>query len=102
MDGQITTNRGDDLKDYTAIAEMAAGFHSEFPDLMVECDDARKYGSHAIFVWTLDGHHVEIRCHVKTGGWEEWELDEDMKIKKSLGWFDVEEYEGQIAEESGK
>jgi hypothetical protein len=29
-------------------------------------------------------------------GWEEWEIDEQMKIRASLGWFDVEDYERQI------
>jgi hypothetical protein len=23
-------------------------------------------------------------------GWEEWELDDDLKVKKSFGWFDAE------------
>ncbi len=32
------------------------------------------------------------------GGWEEWELDDNMKVKSSLGWFDAQEYERQIAE----
>jgi hypothetical protein len=34
---------------------------------------------------------------VKVGGWEEWNLDADHKIKSSLGWFDASEYERQIA-----
>ena len=35
---------------------------------------------------------------MKVGGWEEWELDEDLRVKSSLGWFDAAEYERQIAE----
>lgn len=100
-EGQICINLGDELKGRAAIAEMAAGFHSDFPDLTVECDDVRISGSHAIFVWTLDGHHCETKKHVRTGGWEEWELDENMKIRSSCGWFDVVEYERQIEQGSG-
>jgi hypothetical protein len=74
----------------------------EFPDLVVTCDDARISGTHALFSWTLDGHHVETKKHVRTGGWEEWELDDNKKVKVSLGWFDVEEYERQIVEGSGQ
>ncbi len=100
-DGQITINRGDDLIGHAAIEEMAAGFYAEFPDLKVFCDSARISGTHAIFIWTLEGHHSETKNHVKVGGWEEWELDENMKVKKSLGWFDAEEYDRQVAEGSG-
>ncbi len=97
-DGQIVINRGEALVGRDAIAEMARGFFAEFPDLIVNCDDVRSAGTHAIFVWTLEGHHVETNNYVKLGGWEEWELDETMKVKSSLGWFDSEEYSRQIAE----
>jgi uncharacterized protein (TIGR02246 family) len=97
-DGQISINRGDTIIGRAAIAEMAAGFYAEFPDLVVHCDDVRTAGDHAIFVWTLEGHHAETKNLVKVGGWEEWELDENMKVNSSLGWFDANEYERQIAE----
>ncbi len=97
-DGQISINRGDTLKGQEAIVEMAAGFYAEFPDLIVHCDELRTAGNHAIFAWTLEGHHAETKNYVKVAGWEEWELDENMKIKSSLGWFDAEEYDRQVAE----
>ncbi len=80
-DGQISINRGDTLKGQEAIVEMAAGFYAEFPDLIVHCDELRTAGNHAIFAWTLEGHHAETKNYVKVAGWEEWELDENMKIK---------------------
>ena len=95
-DGQISINRGEPLKGTRAIAEMAAGFHAEFPDLEIRCDLMRCAGQHAVFVWTLEGHHTETKNHVVVGGWEEWELDENNKVRKSLGWFDAEEYQRQI------
>lgn len=95
-DGQISINRGEALKGTQAIIEMAAGFHAEFPDLEIRCDLMRCAGQHAVFVWTLEGHHAETKNHVVVGGWEEWELDENNKVSKSLGWFDEEEYQRQI------
>ncbi len=95
-DGQIIINRGDPLQGRDAIAEMARGFYAEFPDLEVRCDMLRWAGSHAIFVWTLEGHHAETGNHVVTRGWEEWELTEDHKVQSSLGWFDSEDYQRQI------
>ena len=95
-DGQISINRGDFLVGRQAIVEMAAGFHAEFPDLEIRCDLMRAAGAHCIFVWTLEGHHSETKNHVVVGGWEEWELNSEMKVQKSLGWFDAEEYQRQI------
>lgn len=97
-DGQIAINRGDVLKGHAAIAEMAAGFYSEFPDLVVLCDEVRVAGDHAVFAWTLEGHHVRTKNFVRVGGWEEWDIDGQLKIKSSLGWFDQAEYDRQIVE----
>ncbi|MFL4472056.1 hypothetical protein ACERZ8_20035 [Tateyamaria armeniaca] len=30
-------------------------------------------------------------------GWEEWDMDADMNVKASRGWFDAEEYARQVA-----
>ena len=96
-DGQIIINRGTASKGRPAIAEMAASFYAAFPDLVVHCDDVRGAGSHAIFVWTLEGHHSGTGNLVRLQGWEEWELDADLKVKSSLGWFDAEDEKRQIA-----
>ena len=95
--GRIRINRGEILVGPTAIAEMAAGFHAAFPDLRVLCDGVRAASDHVLFLWTLEGHHAETRNFVRVGGWEEWELDADLKIATSLGWFDAADYERQIA-----
>lgn len=95
-DGQITINRGEPIVGRAAVSEMAQGFYTEFPDLEVRCDMLRWAGNHAIFVWTLEGHHAETGNHVVTRGWEEWELDDSYKIRSSLGWFDAEDYQRQI------
>ena len=94
--GQIQINRGDVLKGRAAIAEMAGGFYAEFPDLVVRCDQLRTAGDHAIFVWTLEGNHSETGNHVKVAGWEEWNIDADMKVASSLGWFDAADYDRQV------
>lgn len=95
-DGQISINRGEALVGTQAIIEMASGFHAEFPDLELRCDLMRCAGQHAVFVWTLEGHHAQTGNHVVVGGWEEWDLDENMKVRKSLGWFDADTYQRQI------
>ena len=96
-DGSIRINRGELLQGRAAIAEMAAGFHAEFPDLVVHCDLPRIAGDHAIFTWTLEGRHSGSGNYVKVSGWEEWELNADGKVRSSLGWFDAEDYDSQVA-----
>lgn len=96
-DGQITVNNGDLLTGHKAIAEMAEGFYAAFPDLHLMCDDIRVSANHALFVWTFYGHHSETKAFTKVSGWEEWDVSDDVKIKSSRGWFDVEDYAAQIS-----
>lgn len=95
-DGEIAINGGEALKGRAAIAEMAAGFYAEFPDLVVHLDECRVAGRNALFAWTLEGHHAETGNHVKVPGWEEWELTEGGEVAVSRGRFDAEEYDRQV------
>jgi len=95
-DGQIAINRGDAMIGTAAIAEMVTGFHAEFPDLLLRCDLARSNGAHALYAWTLEGHHVDTKNPVKVSGWEEWDLNDDMLVVASAGWFDADDYQRQI------
>jgi uncharacterized protein (TIGR02246 family) len=97
QDGQIVVNNGAPSVGHKAIAEMATGFYTAFPDLVVRCDAMRIAGHHALFAWTLEGHHAQTKNFVRVAGWEEWELDENHKVKSSLGWFDASDYDAQIA-----
>lgn len=95
-DSQIIINRGEPWKGRAGIAAMASGFFGEVPDLVLQCDDVRLAGSHALFVWSFTGHHAQSGNRLEVRGWEEWELDGDLKVKASLGWFDAAAYARQI------
>lgn len=97
-EGKIAINGGDELAGRAAIAEMAAGFYAEFPDLIVHLDDVRAAGNQAIFIWTLEGTHSGTGNKVKVPGWEEWTLSDDCLVAASLGRFDAAEYDRQVAE----
>jgi len=97
-DGKIAINGGDGISGRAAVAEMAAGFYAEFPDLIVHLDDIRAAGNQAIFVWTLEGTHSGTGNRVRVQGWEEWTLSEDCQVASSFGRFDATEYDRQIAE----
>lgn len=98
-DGQIEINGGggDVLVGTAAITEMAAGFHTSFPDMKLMCDGLRISGNHAIFLWTFYGHHFETKNFVRVSGWEEWDMSDNSKVQNSKGWFDVMDYEAQVA-----
>lgn len=96
--GAIVINRGDEIKGRAAVAEMAAGFYAEFPDLVVHLDHLRVAGDHVLFGWVLEGTHAETKNRVKVPGWEEWDMTDDGKVASSKGWFDAQEYDRQIAE----
>jgi hypothetical protein len=97
-DGHITINRGDRLAGRAAIEGMAAGFYAAVPDMVVRCDGVRTAGDHVLLLWTFEGHHAETHNALSVGGWEEWTLGSDLKVRASLGWFDADEYARQIVE----
>ncbi len=95
-DGQIVINRGAPIEGRDAITELASAFYADIPDLELRCDMMRWAGAHAIFVWTLEGHHAETGNPVVSRGWEEWDLHNGTEVKSSLRWFDAEDYQRQI------
>ncbi|MFK7944263.1 MAG: nuclear transport factor 2 family protein [Paracoccaceae bacterium] len=96
-DGQIIINRGDPHKGTEAMTAMAANFYADVPDLSLTCDELRVSGTHAVFVWTFTGHDANTGNPLKVPGWEEWDLDENLKVKSSFGWFDADDYARQVA-----
>ena len=92
----IIINRGEPSVGHDELTAMAAGFHADVPDLVVHNDGIRSAGNHVLYLWTLTGHHAETGNPLNISGWEEWELNDDMEVTSSLGWFDTEEYERQI------
>ena len=79
------------------VADMAAGFFADVPDLALECDDVRTAGSHVAYFWTFTGTHATTKNRLRIVGWEEWDLDGELKISASRGWFDADEYGRQTA-----
>lgn len=96
-DGQIVINRGAPWTGRKGIAEMAAGFFADVPDLKLVCDDVRVAGNHVAYFWTFMGTHSGTKNPLRVAGWEEWDLDADLKVKASRGWYDADDYARQTA-----
>ncbi len=93
---RICINRGEPSVGHEGLTAMAAGFHADVPDLALRCDGIRGAGDHVVYLWTFTGHHAATGNPLSVSGWEEWELDGDLKITSSLGWFDGDDYQRQV------
>ncbi len=95
QDGEIVINRGEPWSGNSRVRDMAAGFFRDVPDLSLTCDDVRISEDHVLFLWTFTGHDAATDRPLKIHGWEEWDLNADLKVQSSQGWFDAKSYEEQ-------
>lgn len=93
---QISINRGDPSVGHDGVTTMAAGFHAAVPDLVLQNDGIRGGGDHVVFLWTFTGHDSQTGNPLKISGWEEWNLNDAMKVTSALGWFDADDYQRQV------
>jgi uncharacterized protein (TIGR02246 family) len=94
-EGEIVINHGDPWTGRSRVQEMAAGFYADVPDLTLTCDDVRCSGDHVVYLWTFTGHDAKTGLPLTIRGWEEWELNDDLKVVASRGWFDAGDYARQ-------
>jgi uncharacterized protein (TIGR02246 family) len=97
QDGQIIINRGNPWEGRSGVAQMAAGFFADVPDLTLVCDQVRCAGDHVVYLWTFTGTHSGTKNPLRIAGWEEWDFDADLKVKASRGWFDADDYTRQTS-----
>ena len=90
-------NGGDPMTSRSQIGDMAAGFMADFPDLVLSLDTVLVADHHMVYAWTFEGHYKETGNHVRFSGWEEWDLDDNLNVIKSLGWYDGADYGHQVA-----
>jgi uncharacterized protein (TIGR02246 family) len=96
-DGRIVINRGEPWEGRTGVAQMAAGFYADVPDLHLVCDGLRIAGDHVVYLWTFTGSHATSGNALRVVGWEEWDVDADLRVQSSRGWYDAEDYARQAA-----
>ena len=82
-----------------AIAAVAQGFMTDFPDMVIEMDSLRMMEGIVEYHWTFTGTNTGpggTGNAVRFSGYEEWTLGEDGSITSSLGHFDETEYNRQL------
>lgn len=95
-EGSLTINDGTPSVGSEQITAAAKAFMDAFPDLTVLFDDLREGPKGLEYHWTLDGTHAETGNHVRVGGYELWDLDDDL-IRASRGHYDQDEYDRQVS-----
>ena len=97
--GSPSVNDGPPAVGRAAIAEIARGFMSAFPDMVVTFDKLEPQSNATAFHWTLTGTNTGpggTRKRVRISGYELWQFDNDGLIGNSKGHFDSAEYERQL------
>lgn len=82
-----------------AIADVAQGFMTAFPDMVLVMDSLRVTETGAEYHWTFGGTNTGpggTGNAVRFSGYEEWTLGEDGLITQAVGHFDEEEYNRQL------
>lgn len=85
--GGIVINRGQPWEERPGVAAMAAGFYAAVPGLHLVCDGLRAADDHVVYLWTYTGTDAVTGQPVRVSGWEEWDVDEDLKVTSSRGWY---------------
>ncbi|MGB8361760.1 MAG: nuclear transport factor 2 family protein [Acidimicrobiia bacterium] len=98
--GSIGINDGEPAVGRVEIAQLVQGFYDAFPDTVVIMDAVRGAADKAVYLWTYEGTNTGpggTGKRVRFNGWEAWTLSDEGLISESIGTFDSEEYERQLA-----
>jgi ketosteroid isomerase-like protein len=98
-DGSLRVNDAAPAVGREAIAAVAQGFMTAFPDMQVFMDDLVVEGGRLLYRWTLVGTNSGpdgTGRSVRIRGFEEWQLGAGDLIVESRGHFDEEEYARQL------
>jgi predicted ester cyclase len=97
--GSLSVNDGAPAMGRVAIAGVARGFMTAFPDMKVTMDDVVPQSLVTEFHWTLTGTNTgpgSAGKRVRFSGYEVWQIGDDGLISDSEGHFDAAEYERQL------
>ena len=99
-EGWLSVNGGEPAKGRDAIAGVARGFMTAFPDMVVIFDALVAAEDGTEFHWTLTGTNTGpggTGRAVRISGHELWRMGASGLIAESRGRFDADDYERQLA-----
>ncbi len=99
-DGTLTVNDGTPAQGRQQLAETAKSYMDAFPDLELTMDSLTKENGTYRYYWTFKGTNSGPNGtgnKVDFSGFEEWTMNNQGLIQKSIGTYDAEEYEKQLS-----
>jgi uncharacterized protein (TIGR02246 family) len=96
----LTINRGIPSTGRAELAATAASYMQAFPDLQVSVDHVLVAGDSVFWVWTLTGTNngpAGTGNRVRVSGIEVWTMGASGLVANSIGYYDANTYERQIA-----
>ena len=97
--GVLQINDGDPSVGREAVTETARSFMSAFPDMVVELVEVKRVNDQVQFHWRWTGTYTGPGGNgnaVDLRGYEQWTLDDEGLILRSLGHYDEAEYQRQL------
>ena len=98
-DGSLSVNGGPPATGRGAIAEVAQGYITAFPDMKLLMDGLSSQGDRVVYRWTLVGKNTgpgETGKRVRISGFELWRIGADGLIAESRGHYDSADYQRQL------
>jgi len=98
-DGSLKVNDAPPAIGRKAIARVAEGFMTAFPDLHLTMHDLVEEGPYTLYPWTLTGTNTGpggTGRPVRISGFEKWVFSGEGLISESVGQFDAADYQRQI------
>lgn len=97
--GTLSVNDGEPAIGRDQIVEVARGFMTAFPDMVVSFDSLVSWPDGDAFYWTMTATNSGPGGNgnkIKLSGYELWQLGEEGLIHESQGHFSAEEYNRQL------
>ncbi|NER10400.1 DUF4440 domain-containing protein [Muriicola jejuensis] len=99
-DGTLTVNKGTPAVGRKQLAETAQSYMEAFPDMHLTMDSLTVADGKYRYYWTFKGTYSGPGGNgnrVDFSGFEEWTMNEEGLVQTSVGTYDAEEYQRQLA-----
>ena len=98
-DGILTVNNGKPAVGRKELAETAQSYMEAFPDIELTMDSLTVENGNYRYYWTFKGTNTGsggTGNKVDFSGFEEWTMNDQGLVQKSIGTYDAEEYQSQL------
>ncbi|TDQ32195.1 ester cyclase [Zeaxanthinibacter enoshimensis] len=99
-DGILTVNNGTPAIGRKQLAATARSYMEAFPDMELTMDSLVKVNDSYRYYWTFKGTNTGQNGtgnKVDFSGFEEWTMNEQGLVLRSIGTYDADEYERQLS-----